>query len=42
MLKAIVIGGLTLACVCLDPGIQVEVYENRPLQEMLSESGGTV
>jgi len=44
MLKVIIIGGgiggLTLARACLDAGIQVEVYEKRPLQEMLSGPGG--
>jgi 2-polyprenyl-6-methoxyphenol hydroxylase-like FAD-dependent oxidoreductase len=44
MLKVIVIGGgiggLTLARVCLDAGIQVEVYEKRSLPEMLSGPGG--
>lgn len=44
MLKVIVvgggIGGLTLARICLDAGLQVEVYEKRSLQEMLSGAGG--
>lgn len=43
MLKVIIIGGgiggLTLARACLDAGIQAEVYEKRPLQEMLSGPG---
>lgn len=34
------IGGLTLARACLDVDIQVEVYEKRSLQEMLSGPGG--
>lgn len=44
MLKIIVIGGgiggLTLARVCLDAGIPVEVYEKRSLPDMLSGPGG--
>ena len=44
MLKIIVIGGgiggLTLARACLDVGIAVELYEKRPLDEMLSGPGG--
>ncbi|WP_299415176.1 FAD-dependent monooxygenase [Acaryochloris sp. IP29b_bin.148] len=44
MLKIIVIGGgiggLTLARACLDAGITVELYEKRPLDEMLSGPGG--
>ncbi|BDM83780.1 NAD(P)-binding protein [Acaryochloris marina] len=44
MLKIIVIGGgiggLTLARACLDAGIEVELYEKRPLDEMLSGPGG--
>ncbi|MGA7954430.1 MAG: NAD(P)-binding protein [Gloeobacterales cyanobacterium] len=44
LLKVIIIGGgiggLTLARACLDVGIQVEVYEKRPLDEMLSGPGG--
>lgn len=42
--KAIVIGGgiggLTLARACLDVGIEVEVYEKRQLEGMLSGPGG--
>ncbi|MBW4600523.1 MAG: FAD-dependent monooxygenase [Calothrix sp. FI2-JRJ7] len=34
------IGGLTLACACLDAGIQVELYEKRELSAMLSGPGG--
>ncbi|MBD2101378.1 FAD-dependent monooxygenase [Leptolyngbya sp. FACHB-261] len=34
------IGGLTLARVCLDASIPVEVYEKRTLPEMLSGPGG--
>jgi 2-polyprenyl-6-methoxyphenol hydroxylase-like FAD-dependent oxidoreductase len=44
MLKVIIIGGgiggLTLARACLDQGIAVELYEKRPLHEMLSGPGG--
>lgn len=44
MLKVIIvgggIGGLTLARACLDRGIVVELYEKRPLNEMLSGPGG--
>jgi len=44
LLKVIVIGGgiggLTLARACVDMGIAVELYEKRPLYEMLSGSGG--
>ncbi|MEG3440431.1 FAD-dependent monooxygenase [Pannus brasiliensis CCIBt3594] len=44
MVKVIVIGGgiggLTLARACLDAGLAVEVYEKRPLEEMLSGPGG--
>ncbi len=44
MLKVIIIGGgiggLTLARICLDMGIPVEVYEKRLLGEMLSGPGG--
>ncbi|HEY9803267.1 MAG TPA: NAD(P)-binding protein [Leptolyngbyaceae cyanobacterium] len=42
--KVIVIGGgiagLTLARACLDANIEVEVYEKRPLDAMLSGPGG--
>ncbi len=34
------IGGLTLARACLDVGIEVEVYEKRQLEDMLSGLGG--
>lgn len=34
------IGGLTLARACLDRGIAVELYEKRPLNQMLSGPGG--
>ncbi|BCL37975.1 hypothetical protein NSMS1_44220 [Nostoc sp. MS1] len=34
------IGGLTLARACLDANIEVEVYEKRPLNTMLSGPGG--
>lgn len=34
------IGGLTLASACLDAGIEVELYEKRQLNEMLSGPGG--
>lgn len=34
------IGGLTLARACLDVGIEVEVYEKRQLEGMLSGPGG--
>lgn len=34
------IGGLTLARACLDVGIEVEVYEGRQLEAMLSGPGG--
>ncbi len=34
------IGGLTLACACLDVGIEVELYEKRQLDAMLSGPGG--
>ncbi len=34
------IGGLTLARACLDVGIEVEVYEKRQLEDMLSGPGG--
>lgn len=34
------IGGLTLACACLDAGIEVELYEKRQLDAMLSGPGG--
>jgi 2-polyprenyl-6-methoxyphenol hydroxylase-like FAD-dependent oxidoreductase len=34
------IGGLTLARACLDAGIEVEVYEKRQLDAMLSGAGG--
>ena len=44
VLKVIVIGGgvggLTLARACLDVGIEVEVYEKRQLESMLSGPGG--
>ena len=43
VLKVIVIGGgiggLTLARACLDVGIEVEVYEKRQLESMLSGPG---
>ncbi|MDZ8227257.1 MULTISPECIES: NAD(P)-binding protein [unclassified Nostoc] len=34
------IGGLTLARACLDANIEVEVYEKRQLDAMLSGAGG--
>lgn len=44
MLKVIIIGGgiggLTLGRACLDVGIAVELYEKRPLNQMLSGPGG--
>jgi len=44
LLKVIIIGGgiggLTLARACLDRGLAVELYEKRPLHEMLSGPGG--
>lgn len=44
MLKVIIIGGgiggLTLARACLDAGVEVGVYEQRSLPEMLSGPGG--
>lgn len=44
MLKVIIIGGgiggLTLARACLDAGVEVAVYEQRSLSQMLSGPGG--
>ncbi len=44
LLKIIIIGGgiggLTLARACLDRGMAVELYEKRPLEQMLSGPGG--
>jgi 2-polyprenyl-6-methoxyphenol hydroxylase-like FAD-dependent oxidoreductase len=44
LLKVIIIGGgiggLTLARACLDAGVEVAVYEQRSLSEMLSGPGG--
>ncbi|BAZ38318.1 hypothetical protein NIES4101_42550 [Calothrix sp. NIES-4101] len=43
-MKTIIIGGgiagLTCACACLDAGMEVEVYEKRDLESMLSGAGG--